>query len=573
MKKLISLITLISVIAISIPGFAYDAVITLKSAVADPVNKTVILSGNINIGGDRPIYVEMIDDQGKLIYADSAISNTAGDFSLAIGVDGLEGESYDIYARYRENDKVKLYTFEGMGDVSPVPISAEVTKGYVFMENETDIDTKFNTAVIQLKNAKTIPGTILSSGYTLSGLPQGMQANLTAVSDSVLNLTFTGRATESVSENHNISISLKSNIILSGNANTDSQVIGGITLYPYEYGQRVITDKNSAGFKMETFNTPSSSAALIEIQYRNITADGLLVKGTHFDYSEHALSGMSITAAADKSTNKIQLTLTGSSKQSIRNNIVINDFVFKNVIAENADLDSEPISINITAATAQNSVSSPGGGGGGGGGGASGGGSVIQQQPSVSITPDVPIIPATLTDIENHWGKSYIDKLNSLGYISGYEDNTYRPDNNITRAEFTALVIRILNTKTVKYNNSYSDISDKDWYADYVETALSSGLVSEDETFRPQDNIRRDELVKIAVCAYLLSHETPTLNTPLSNFMDAGRISEWAKEYVHIGLNLGLIRGDSDRNFNADSNATRAESAAILSRLIDCLSL
>lgn len=569
MKKIISLITVISLIAMSVCAYAYDSVITLKSAVTDPVNKTVILSGNINIGGDRPIYVEMVDTQNRLIHADSAISNTAGDFSLAIGIDGLSEGSYDIYARYRENERVKLYTFEGADDIVPIPINASVTKKYVFMKDETAIDADFNTAVIQLNNSKTILGTVSPSNYVINGLPDGVSANLSAVSDNILNLTFAGKASQTVAENYDISISLKSNIILSGMANTDSAVIDGITLYPYNYGQRVITDKSSADFKMETFNTPSSSPVQVRLQYRNLAADGKLIKGTHFDYSDAALSGMSISVAADKNTNTIQLTLTGSSKQGIRNNITVNDFVLKSIIAENAGLDSEPITISVTAASSENSVSSAGGGGGGGGGG----GSVIQQQPTVSVTPTVPVIPSTLTDIENHWGKSYIDKLNNLGYISGYEDNTFRPDNNITRAEFTALVIRILKLKTVRYSSSYSDVYDGDWYADYVQTALSQGLLSEDELFRPQDNIKRSELVKIAVCAYLTEHAAPVLNIPLSNFLDMDEISEWAKEYVHTGLNLGLIRGDNDRRFNSESYATRAESAAILSRLVDCLSL
>lgn len=572
MKKIILCFILALSMIIPSAVSAYDTEITLKSAVTDPVNKQIILSGNINMAGDRPILINMYSSDGKTAYSDIVISDSNGSFSTSVGVSGLSDGEYKIYAKYRSCEAVLLYTFYGIGDVSPSPIKAEVLGEYAFMKDGKNVDSEFGSVNIKLKNAKVLTGTLPASGYEIFGLPDGIIADVTASAEDTLLIKLSGKANEDITEKCDISLKLKSNIIVSGEANTDSDEIGGITLYPYTYGQRVITDKNTAAFSMETYNTPSKSDCVFTLKYRALAVDGTLARGTHYTYSDSAISGMTISAAADKKSGTIKLYLTGESKSPVTAGIIINDFTFKSVIAENASLDSEPVTVSISPSTKQTNPPT-GGGGATGGGGTAGGGSVIKNPSSVSPEPIIPVIPTVLTDIENHWGKANIEKLNKLGYIGGYEDGTFRPDNNITRAEFTVLVVRILKADNVKYKGSFSDVDAKDWFSDSVETALGIGLISSDSSFRPNDNITRAELTKIAVSAYLMAHEKPKNETPLTSFMDSDVIPDWAGEYVLSALNLGLVQGDSDRNFNPGNNATRAEAATILSRLVDCLNL
>ncbi|WP_346042407.1 S-layer homology domain-containing protein, partial [Paraclostridium tenue] len=68
-----------------------------------------------------------------------------------------------------------------------------------------------------------------------------------------------------------------------------------------------------------------------------------------------------------------------------------------------------------------------------------------------------------LSDISTHWAKKEINQFISSGYVNGYEDGTFRPDNSITRAEFVKLV-----NKYFGFNNKedikFSDINTNDWY-------------------------------------------------------------------------------------------------------------
>ncbi|MDY3929407.1 MAG: S-layer homology domain-containing protein [Clostridia bacterium] len=569
MKRIISLIISL-ILLMPTYAYAYDVEIVSKSAVCDPVNELLILSGNINIGGDRPILIEIYDKDGELAGAERTMSNSEGDFVVNIGTTALTGDNYEIWGSYRDKARVKLYTLEGMSGIEAKPIAAQVDNGYVFMANETDVDSEFSSVKINLNNAQTVLGTVSGDNYTVTGMPAGITAELEAISAKTLRLNFMGKAADAVTEEYDISVKLKSGIIISGAANTNSAEIKGITLYPYEYGKKVNTDKNKISFAMSSYKTPSNSSVEAEILYRNITKQGILVKGEDFDYDSLALNGMKITASANKEKNSILLTLSGSADSNITKELKV-DLVLKAKIAENAGFDSDAITVSVTPASQDKGGSSTGNSGGNSGGG--GGNSVIQTPSVVKTEPIIPVITATLTDIEYHWSRDYVQKLNNLGFVKGYKDNTYRPDEKITRAEFVTLILRILGKENTSYKGAFSDVSTEDWYCNSVQTALDRGLISRDEKFRPNDYIRRDEIVKIAALAYLKDHTAPDLNVSMAMFSDSSEIEDWAKEYIQVGLNLGIVSGYDDGKFHAERTATRGETAAILARLIDCINM
>lgn len=107
------------------------------------------------------------------------------------------------------------------------------------------------------------------------------------------------------------------------------------------------------------------------------------------------------------------------------------------------------------------------------------------------------------SDVADDWYTNYVNFLSTRGVITGYEDGTFRPDNNITRREFTAMITRL--GEVLEANGSgFPDVADTDWAVDNIYTAAVKGLVNgyEDGTFRPDNNITRAEAVKI-VNAYL----------------------------------------------------------------------
>lgn len=115
---------------------------------------------------------------------------------------------------------------------------------------------------------------------------------------------------------------------------------------------------------------------------------------------------------------------------------------------------------------------------------------------------------------ENHWAYPQINLLTEKGVIVGYPDGTFKPDENVTRAEFAAMAIRALgqeHTKVVQPVH-FTDIDENYWAYSDIQKALYFDLISCDkngELFRPDDSVSRAESLTVAVNA--LTTETITL--------------------------------------------------------------
>ncbi|MDU6115834.1 MAG: family 10 glycosylhydrolase [Paeniclostridium sordellii] len=171
-----------------------------------------------------------------------------------------------------------------------------------------------------------------------------------------------------------------------------------------------------------------------------------------------------------------------------------------------------------------------------------------------------------INDIDGHWAKYDIEKFIKLGYVNGYEDNTFRPENQITRAEFIKLVNRVFNLKE-KSNISFKDISTKDWYYEDLRIAVKYGYIIgyEDNTFRADNPITRQEAMKIITT--LKNNKDSNLDK-IYQYLDFREIDSWANEYVEGAIEAGYIKGDENKLLKPKGNITRAESVTMLNRLI-----
>lgn len=148
-------------------------------------------------------------------------------------------------------------------------------------------------------------------------------------------------------------------------------------------------------------------------------------------------------------------------------------------------------------------------------------------------------------------------------YVTGYEDNTFRPDNHITRAESTTLIARV-NSFDVQENNKsvFSDISEH-WAQGYISAAADKGIVNGygDDTFRPDNQITRAEFAKII--AKMLG--SASQNTK-AEFTDV--VGHWAEPYIAALAEKDIINGYSDGTYRPDAPITRAETVAIINRVV-----
>lgn len=177
---------------------------------------------------------------------------------------------------------------------------------------------------------------------------------------------------------------------------------------------------------------------------------------------------------------------------------------------------------------------------------------------------------------DTHYAKKDIEILASKFVVSGYEDGQYHPERNITRAEFATLLIRALGIlPDDKEPAAFNDVKPEDWYAANIASAVKAGLVNgyEDGSFRPNQNITRQEMIAMMVNALKVGGYDKTL-TPqekeevLSKFKDKDSIPDWAKDAAAIAVKEGIMNGIDQQTFSPNTIADRGQSAVVLYRMI-----
>ena len=165
------------------------------------------------------------------------------------------------------------------------------------------------------------------------------------------------------------------------------------------------------------------------------------------------------------------------------------------------------------------------------------------------------------------WAVENVIKGTELGLVKGY-DNYFNPKGNITRAEFAAIVTRILNDNEQKeYEQVFEDVAADSWYFMYVMKAYEKGIVkgTSEHTFSPDELITREEMA--VMFSRLL--ELP-LDIEKVDIVDLDLASDWAKEHIKAVFNNGIMLG-SDGYFNPQEQVTREMAAVIAVRVYEIL--
>lgn len=170
----------------------------------------------------------------------------------------------------------------------------------------------------------------------------------------------------------------------------------------------------------------------------------------------------------------------------------------------------------------------------------------------------------TLSYGESHWAQDEINYLLSKGIVSGYPDGTFKPDKPITKAEFIKIINRTIGNRC-KANVPFKDVNENDWFYDEIAKAIKSCYVQGygDNTFRPNNPITREEAAKILATAFKL--ENDNLNN--GNFIDQKETSNWTQEYVALLKNKGYVSGYADGSFRPNVPITRAESVKMITNV------
>ncbi|MCR8746920.1 S-layer homology domain-containing protein [Romboutsia lituseburensis] len=169
----------------------------------------------------------------------------------------------------------------------------------------------------------------------------------------------------------------------------------------------------------------------------------------------------------------------------------------------------------------------------------------------------------SFTDINGHWAKSTIEDFVNQGYINGYSDNEFKPNQNMTRAEF----VKIFNSffgLTNKSNKVFEDTKSH-WAKEAIDIAVTNGVCKgiTNTEFKPNNPITRQE-ASVMISNYKnLNDNNHEEIFYLNDFSD---ISYWAKDSVEGVLERGYMKG-FDNSFRPQDKITRAEAVSTLSRV------
>ena len=164
---------------------------------------------------------------------------------------------------------------------------------------------------------------------------------------------------------------------------------------------------------------------------------------------------------------------------------------------------------------------------------------------------------------EDHaWAYESVSRLTQNGVINGYEDGTFRPQSDITRAEFAKIVTAAFKLDGGK--KTFSDISDH-WAKEYIEKS-SDMIYSPNEDYKPDEAISRAEIAYALTNILKLEKADGNLE---DEFTDADTVNDDLKKNVFAAYKNGIIIGYENSEIRGNIPVTRAECAVLITRALD----
>ncbi|MGE6668688.1 fibronectin type III domain-containing protein [Paenibacillus xylanexedens] len=193
----------------------------------------------------------------------------------------------------------------------------------------------------------------------------------------------------------------------------------------------------------------------------------------------------------------------------------------------------------------------------------------VSSQPEPSEQPDVPVKKnIKFIDISQTFNKDQITWLAEQNIIQGVSETRFEPRRPITRAEFTALIVRLMGVDTtVNEQHGFQDVNDEDWFAPEIKAAVHHEMVQGmgNRKFAPHALVTREQASKII--ANVVRKIRPEPLTSPRAFTDQTDVSDWAKEEVQELAGLYMITGYEDGSFRPMQHLSRSEAAALIFRL------
>lgn len=167
---------------------------------------------------------------------------------------------------------------------------------------------------------------------------------------------------------------------------------------------------------------------------------------------------------------------------------------------------------------------------------------------------------------DDYWARPYIDALSSRGLISGYEDGTFKPDQPITRSQIANIVSKTFSLTSDKENLEFSDVDADYWARESIGEVVKGGFMTgfPDDTFKPNIPVTRAQALTTLVTG--LNIEPPTnIQASIDRYTDANEIPNWATDKIAAATSSSLVVNYPNiAELNPTEPTSRAELSAII---------
>lgn len=591
-KKKLAIIMAVLFIFSMFPGFAWAANVSLNlTANSAQVGDSINASGTAD--ADTWVSINVWDSSQNLVVFDAVKSDSSGNYTCTFKVPNVaNGNILTVVAGYGSNVARKTLSIGagggGLVDVTGVRLNksgATINEGGSETLLATVAPADASNQAVSWSSNKEAVATVDGNGKV-----SGVAAGTATITVSTLDGNKTASCDVTVT---------KQETATSGGSITITTDIPVIITVPQGVSSSITV-------------TPNAALPLVEVNSDKVNmtiTPGTQVNGSNTIKLPEVMPSSSVTLAAAQQvdlviklgsdlgtitfTKPVRLVLKGQGKKSA--GFIDNNGNFQAIsilssltgLISDADVDAADIALSnagvqqgavvsgsdlivwtkhFTKFVAYTPAAAPGGGGGGGGGVTPN----KEEQKEVK-EPDVnePAVNShnlnilAFNDIEGHWAQAKIKSLQEKGMITGYSDNTFRPDKTITRAEFLAMIVKAFKL-TGTEGTAFSDTVNH-WAKDVISIAVHNGIASgyDKNSFGPDDPITREQMAVIIALVKNLNN-----NGSGKAFTDADLISAWAKVSVDTVTASGLMTGYQDNTFDPKKSATRAEAVVVICNLV-----
>ena len=176
---------------------------------------------------------------------------------------------------------------------------------------------------------------------------------------------------------------------------------------------------------------------------------------------------------------------------------------------------------------------------------------------------------------ESSWYCYEVKTVYEAGIMEGKSDNIFDPSADMSRAEFVTVLCRLSGDAYTGKGNSlnFSDTQSNAWYADYVAWGVEAEMVKglPGNKFAPNQAVSRQEMAVFIDRFINYKNIELSNNSKVDSFNDKSKVTDYAKSAVETMRKSGIITGDQNGNFNPANNASRAEVATVITRILPLL--